>query len=129
MENWNCTYTLWKYPKLVSTLWKLSIFLPQNVPHCWSFGIFLPYFFKLSQQIYGDFYKSFRNLPNFFREHARGTRAIFHLWSDFVACSRALWTTQPEKYYFPCKCTLFSFWCPLLFFIDFLVWHSFSSVT
>ena len=42
----------------------------------------LGYFFhisNLSLQIYGDFHKSFRNLPKFFREHARGARAIFHL--------------------------------------------------
>ena len=37
-------------------------------------------FLQLSQKIYGDFHKSFRNTPNFFREHARGARAIFHLW-------------------------------------------------
>ena len=36
-------------------------------------------FLQLSQQIYGDFHKSFRNLPNFFREHGQGSRAIFHL--------------------------------------------------
>ena len=33
----------------------------------------------MSLQIYWDFHKSFRNLPKFFREHARGARAIFHL--------------------------------------------------
>ena len=27
---------------------------------------------------------SFRNLPNFFREHARGARAIFHLWHEYA---------------------------------------------
>ena len=36
--------------------------------------------FNLSLQTYRDFHKSFRNLPKFFREHARGARAIFHLW-------------------------------------------------
>ena len=36
-------------------------------------------FLQLNQKIHGDFHKSFRNLSNFFREHARGARAIFYL--------------------------------------------------
>ena len=36
---------------------------------------------QLSLQICMDFHESFHNLSNFFREHARGTRAIFHLCS------------------------------------------------
>ena len=40
---------------------------------------YLFHIFNLSLQIYGDFHKSFRNLTKFFREHARGARAIFHL--------------------------------------------------
>ena len=61
-------------------------FLPQNCFTYITFTIHIidhsRYFFHifyLSLQIYQDFHKSFRNPPTFFREHARGARAIFHL--------------------------------------------------
>ena len=84
----------------LSTLWIIShnafhileditvfqAFLPQNCFTYITFTIHIidhsGYFFhifNLSLQIYRDFHKSFRNLPKFFREHARGARAIFHL--------------------------------------------------
>ena len=68
------------------TRWKLSACLPQNYLNYLTVAIpivnHLEHFFhipKLSLQFCGDFHKSFHNLPNFFREHARGARAIFHL--------------------------------------------------
>ena len=36
--------------------------------------------FKIEPSYLQDFHKSFSNLPNFFREHARGAYAISHLW-------------------------------------------------
>ena len=57
--------------EFINVSFKLStLLIIWNIP-----SIFLP----LSQQIYGDFHKSFRNLSNFFHEHARGARAIFYL--------------------------------------------------
>ena len=41
---------------------------------------FFPHFLNCAYIFAEDFHKSFCNLSNFFREHARGTRAIFHLW-------------------------------------------------
>ena len=46
-----------------------------NVNHFENFSTYL----NLTLEICGDFQKSFRNLPNFCREHACCTRAIFHL--------------------------------------------------
>ena len=96
------------FVSILSTLWKFcqhtyyTFDFVDNITQCFShFGgyhclpsIFtihvidhLGYFFNifnLSLQIYGDFHKSFRNLTKFFREHARGARAIFHLCSKFL---------------------------------------------
>ena len=74
-----------KYHKVLTILWKLSMSLPQNYlyncdsPHFWSFGAFLPHFLNWAYIFSEDFHKSFRNLPNFFRKHARGAHTIFHL--------------------------------------------------
>ena len=64
-------------------------FLPQNCFTYITFTIHIidhsRYFFHifyLSLQIYQDFHKSFRNPPKFFREHAHGARAVFHLWKQ-----------------------------------------------
>ena len=59
-----------KYQKGLSILWKSSLLILWNI---------YSKFLQLSLQISGDFRKSFHNLPNFFREHAPGARAIFHL--------------------------------------------------
>ena len=67
------------FPSISST--KLFYLYNFYYPHYLSFRIFLPHF-NLSLQIYRDVYKSFRNLPKFFREHARGARTIFHLCID-----------------------------------------------
>ena len=53
-------------------------------------------FLQLCLHIYGDFHISFRNLPNFFREHARGARAIFHLWFQW---SNSYNTTYEQNNY------------------------------
>ena len=84
----------------LSTLWIIShnafhilenitvfqVFLPQNCFTYITFTIHIIdhlgcsfHILNLSLHIYRDFHKSFRNLPKFFREHARGARAIFHL--------------------------------------------------
>ena len=62
-----------EHQKGLSTLWKSSLLVLWKI-----YSTIL----QLSLQISGDFHKSFRNLPNFFRENARGARAIFHLWQD-----------------------------------------------
>ena len=79
VENSNCTYLIVEN-------------IPSCFPHCGIINVsstklstlliiwnIFSTFLQLNQKIYGDFHKSFRNLPNFFREHARGARAIFHL--------------------------------------------------
>ena len=88
---------MWKIQIVLSTLWKISqgpfhIVEAINVSstklsqlsncdslHCWSFGTFPPHFLNWAYIFSEDFHKSFRNLPNFFREHTRGACAIFHL--------------------------------------------------
>ena len=72
-----------KYQKGLSTLWKSSLFILWNI-----YSTCL----HLSLQISGDFHKSFCNLPNFFCEHARGARSIFHLW---LCCSATLFIIPP----------------------------------
>ena len=80
VENSNCTYLIVEN-------------IPSYFPHCGIINVSATKlstlliilntyatFLQFSQQIYGVFHKSFRNLPNFFREHARGACAIFHLW-------------------------------------------------
>ena len=80
VENSNCTYLIVEN-------------IPSCFPHCGIINVsstklstlliiwnIFSTFLQLNQKIHGDFHKSFRNLPNFFREHARGARAIFHLW-------------------------------------------------
>ena len=86
VENSNCTYLIVEN-------------IPSCFPHCGIINVsstklstlliiwnIFSTFLQLNQKIHGDFHKSFRNLPNFFREHARGARAIFHLWpkSKFI---------------------------------------------
>ena len=68
-----------KYPELLSTLLNYQCVF-HKIIHIVNH---LEYFFHTSSiepKDYGGFHKSFRNLPNFFRKHAHGARAIFHLW-------------------------------------------------
>ena len=77
---------------ILYTFWRISLSSKHFFHNFFTYITFtihiidhLGYFFhifNLSLQIYGDFHKSFHNLTKFFREHARGARALFHLCSD-----------------------------------------------
>ena len=104
VENSNCTYHIvenikrcfphcghyQRFPQnyLIFLQWQYALLIIWNIH-----SIFL----KFSLQICWYFHKSFRNLPNFFREHARGARAKFHLWFgvDLTSESRG---TRPQTF-------------------------------
>ena len=83
---------MWKIPIVLTTLWKISkdafqivdtiSFFPQNylIFWLWQYPLLIIWnIYSTFLQICWYFHISFRNLKNFFCEHARGARAIFHV--------------------------------------------------